>query len=226
VPLHVDAASYPVSFRWADATPILSPGFDRWRDSIASVLEPGQILRLTGLWFRDETPQQGDELALLRATAISELFNGTLPGDRIALASDVGRLSADIKRREFPAYKMEVVFWNDFIRESKDFTLIKFPFDSTDKAWDKSIYAYTFYLKDRLRHNDECVDVYPFGGVNGRQEVSEVLMKWRLEALRKTLINSGLAPFRVRVSQFPFPGRLREPLEDENQNWFVVVCNK
>ncbi len=190
-----DKFQYPISFKWSDPTPVLATRFDTWRDSIVRSLDDDQILLITGLAYRDET---GNSMTLgeRRATAIAQLLEQDIPENRILKFSDIAPLTADVKNRNFPAYRLRTFTRNQYVQERVTCTLIYWPADTITQSGYQTILKYAQRLSVLLAGNDDILHVQLLAG---NLDQSAERASSRTDLLQELLALAGIPPERISL---------------------------
>ncbi|MDX1407301.1 MAG: OmpA family protein [Saprospiraceae bacterium] len=203
----------PVVFRWSEAQPVATPAFEGLKDSLASVLSDGQILEITGLYYRDESPASDDaDLGLARAEAVRDILAGVVPPERMVVKSEVADLSGDVRDRFFSAVRYRARINNEHVQEVDDRALIYFPFNSTKPEFSPEIHTYLDAVADRLAQTDEQVLLTGHTDDEGSNNSNYYLGHWRASAVRDALVEKGLESARITVES---KGEL-EPIAGNN----------
>ncbi len=78
----------PLVFKWADAEPIVRSTFDSLKQGLIDGLGDGQLLEITGNYFKDEAAPEGfTNMGLARAAKVKALFIPPLNADQIVETS-------------------------------------------------------------------------------------------------------------------------------------------
>ena len=220
----------PLSFKWSDPTPILSDHFAQWRDSVIGALGKDQILEITGISYRDETPVETiSDLGTQRAKAIKHVFGAKLPDARMLERADIGEITADIKNKNFLGYRLRALTQNEDILEMGDCTLIYFPFDSNTLVWNTSIDDYITDLHAHLTDTRESVKLLTLADLQNPENSDHHLALWRMHALKDMLISVGIPPDKVRIGEsgeeVP-PECIPEGMKTKVKDWIALIFVK
>jgi hypothetical protein len=212
----------PLTFAWSDPTPLLSPKFDAWRDSIVGSLKSDQLLHVTALVYRDESPG-GDitELSARRARAISRLFEHRLEQERIVADAELGQITADIRNKTFPAYRLGILTQNDNFYETGLCTLVRFPYDSAHQVQASAIDPYIRSIVDLNASKSTILELQTFEKQLNRKTEDMQGSKLRLQALRQTFISYGIPAERIILAA----GEDRVPYHCLPQQWDVAFSD-
>ncbi|MDX1476378.1 MAG: OmpA family protein [Saprospiraceae bacterium] len=203
----------PVVFRWSDAKPVATPAFDGLKDSLAAVLEQGQMLEITGFYYRDETPPDDDrDLGQARAEAVRDILGEVIAPERVVVRSEVAALSGDVRDRFFSAVRYRTLINNEHVQEIDDRALIYFPFNSTKPEFSQEIHAYLDAVAGRLAQTNERVILTGHTDDEGSNNSNYYLGHWRASAVRDALVQKGVEAARITVES---KGEL-EPLAGNN----------
>lgn len=224
------SASLPLSFKWSDPTPVISDDFARWRDSIINSLASDQILEVIGIAYRDEVlpPKNVADLSTQRAQRIAQLFTPNLAVGRIQERNTVGEITADIKDRNFPAYRLHAYIQNDNIREMTACTLVHVADDSMTMARNEVITTYLAKLRDHLSLTGESIGLLTLVEQEATQETNHQLALKRRTLLRDMMIAAGIPTEKVllRTDSQSSSSCLQKDTDGELNAWIAVIAIK
>lgn len=197
-------------FRPGLAEPEVAEGFDRFRDSIVSLVADNQKLQIIGLYGSEESnPTDCENLGLARAHAIRTMFEEAMEDDQLETGAQltVGRSSAVISgdRVRFEVVDQEA----EFVPAS---TLIYFPFASAQRIDDPIVERYLRQLSMRLSESHEPVLITGHTDNTGTAEANMELGMKRAQAIRDYMVSQGVSFGEIRVES---RGE-REPVASNN----------
>lgn len=190
-------ATGPLMFRWSDGSTITGDGWEAKRQQILDGLKDHQILEITGLYRADETNNTTFEnLGIARANETSKLFIPPLDQDNIRL---IGKLTSGEVNKDDPfvsaSFKNLINTAN--IKEIDDKTIIRFPFNSTNKLNDTEVEAYLNDVADRLKNSGERVRLTGFTDNIGSTISNLTLGERRAEIIKQYLLGKGVPADKI-----------------------------
>lgn len=172
--------------------PTLADNFDRFKDSLISLVTIGFQLRITGVYNTNESYDgPSNNLGTCRAEALSTLFG--LTDDQVDIAGQltVGRTVGVGDRYAFDVVKVGDVANNE-AANAIDGALIYFPYNSTNKLDDGDIEAYLNQVASNIKDGGGKVRLVGHTDDKGRAIKNKELGQRRANVIADYLYGQGL----------------------------------
>jgi outer membrane protein OmpA-like peptidoglycan-associated protein len=228
----------PLVFTWSSAEPeTRRPAWPSFRDSLLAKLADGQLLEVTGLYFKDETPPKGfANIGLARASKIKDDILGEvqqLDPEKIVVTSRLANEPANARTGKFvaTAFSLKDKPKQDAVEiiEVDNTITILFPYAKTTKEPDPRVDEYLEKLAKRLSQTDETVAITGHTDATGNEEYNQNLGMERARHIQEILISKGIKKDRITIAS---KGKL-EPVADNSteegsrlNRRVVLVLNK
>ncbi len=187
-----------IMWNWSNSDPQLGEDWESYKNSLISGLKDGEFLEVTGLYRSDETNNTTFEnLGLARANEVKNLLSPPLDASRMQLVS---RLVDDNVDREnlFSAVAFRNFIKSENIDESiPDRTIIRFPFNSTNKLDDAEVEAYLNDVAERVKSSGERVSLTGHTDNVGSNASNYRLGEWRCDVIRDYLLSKGVSASKI-----------------------------
>jgi len=171
--------------------PSLSTDFERFKDSLVTLISEGQQLRITGIYNTDESYDgTSNNLGTCRAEQIEDLFG--LTSDQVSIAGQltVGRTVGVGDRYSFDI--VDIDNQPEPSAEISDAALIYFPYNSTNKLDDNDIEAYLNQVANSIKDNGGKVRLVGHTDDKGREIKNQELGQRRANVIADYLLGRGL----------------------------------
>lgn len=188
-------------FRWSDAEPILGDDWDRYKADLVAGLREGELMEISGLYSNDETNNtSGENLGLARANKVKELLSPPIAADRITVLS---KLVSDGVTRDKPFTSVEYRNYQktSSIDESiPDRTIIRFPFNSTNRLDDSDMESYLDKVATRVIASGESVRLTGHTDNIGSDASNVTLGQRRADFIKNYLVQKGVAAAKIQAT--------------------------
>ncbi len=198
----------PLTFNWANGTPILGSGFKAYRDSIVSGVKDNQILEITGLYSNEEAKPTGfANLGLQRADLARQRMN--LTEDQVRLNSRLVPSNRLDKNNRFESVEFRNMLNSKNVKEEtvvdennniQTKTTIYFPFNSTNKLNDGEVESYLDQVAQRVSKSGEKVRLTGHTDNVGGNGPNQALGTARANVVKNYLVKKGVNPAKVLVN--------------------------
>jgi outer membrane protein OmpA-like peptidoglycan-associated protein len=224
----------PVVFSWSDEDPVTNATFNVYRDSILKAVPAGQLLEISGLYFKDEKSPKGfANMGLARATKLKELFSRYIEPERIVVSSRLVNEPEGVRNSRFEsigfAFKEQPKGDEVEIIEVENQVSIFFPYGKATKAADPKVDEYLGKLSVRLKQTDETVNIIGHTDDSGTPDYNLKLGQARAQHVQNILVGKGISKDRFSLSSKgeSEPVASNDTEEGKRQNRRVVlVLNK
>jgi len=193
----VKNTSGPLMYKWSDGSAITGDGWENRRKSILDGIKDNQKLEITGLYRSDETNStEFENLGLARADAASKLFIPPLSADRIDL---VGKLTTGEVNKDNPfvSASFRNLMNTSSIKETADKTIIRFPFNSTNKLNDRAVENYLTDVAERVKKSGERISLSGHTDAIASTESNLRLGQRRADIIKEYLMSKGVAANKI-----------------------------
>lgn len=187
-----------VMWNWSNSDPQLRDDWESYKNSLISGLKDGEFLEITGLYRSDETNNTTFEnLGLARANEVKDLLSPPLDESRIQLASRLVNDNVD-RNNLFSSVAFRNFIKSENIDESiADRTIIRFPFNSTNKLNDAEVEAYLDDVAKRVKASEERVSLTGHTDNVGSNASNMRLGQWRCDVIRDYLVRNGVSAGKI-----------------------------
>ncbi len=188
----------PLTFNYSDGKAVTGEGWEEYKASLTENWKDGEFLEITGLYRSDETNSSTFEnLGLARANESKSLFSPPVPDDKIMLKSKLVDDNVNQDRR-FASADIRRYVVSDAIDESiPDRTIIRFPFNSTDKLNDSSVETYLDKVAERVKKSGERVSLTGHTDNVDSNAFNNALGQRRADIIKRYLISKGVAANKI-----------------------------
>ncbi len=186
----------PLLFSYNDDKPLTGPGWPAYRDSIAQFASDSTSLEISGWYCTNLTPPETEKIGLRRATKIRMMFMD-IPDNRVIVSTkgmdcDSARMNInDISA----SFSKKIRSAN--IKETKDKTLIYFPFNSTQKLNNSEVESYLNDVATRVIASKEQIVLTGHTDNVGSDESNLALGQSRADIVKNYLIQKGVAADKI-----------------------------
>ena len=207
------AKSEPLTFKWADDTPIVGRTFAAYKKAELQKLRRGETLEITGLYSAQEQIAAGNpapNLGLARAAKTAALFT---PPNRNQLSrpiklmsglvaddnfSEISKKMAPFASVSFGTVATPRTLANDSRLNSP--TVILFPISKVKRHPNPQISAYLRTLAAALNTDKKRVMLTGFADARGSSDMNLRLAEQRAESVKQELIKLGAPADRIEIS--------------------------
>ena len=185
-------------FNWSDGEPVLRDDWDKYKADLIANLPAGQNMEITGLYRSDETNNTSfDNLGLARANKVKSLLSPPIASDRITLQSKLVNDGAD-KNKLFTSVDFRNFRKTASIDQSiPDKTVIRFPFNSTNKLSDAEVETYLKQVAVRVNQSGEQIRLTGHTDDIGSASSNVTLGQRRADIIKNYLVNQGVAASKI-----------------------------
>jgi OmpA-OmpF porin, OOP family len=175
---------------------------DKWparKAEILSQLTDAQKLEITGLYRSDEVNGTTFEnLGLARADAARKLFTD-LPDDRVILSSRLIDGTSD-QANPFESCDFDSRIVTSSIKETEDKTIIRFPFNSTNKLNSSEVENYLNDVAERVKASGETISLVGHTDNVGDDGSNMALGQRRADIVKSYLVSKGVAADKINAT--------------------------
>ncbi len=213
------AKSYPLTFKWADDTPIVGRTFPAYKKAELQKLRRGETLEITGLYSAQEQLAAGNpapNLGLARAAKTAALFappnrnrpsipslrsrpiklmSGLVTDDNF---SEISKKIAPFASVSFATAAMPSPQANDSWLNGP--TVILFPIRKAKRHPNLQISAYLRTLAAALKTDKKRVTLTGFADTRGSSDMNLRLAKQRAESVKQELTKLGAPVDQIEIS--------------------------
>jgi outer membrane protein OmpA-like peptidoglycan-associated protein len=172
---------------------------DKWparKAEILAALKDSQKLEITGLYRSDEVNNTSFEnLGLARADAARKLLT-ELPDDRVILSSRLVDGASD-KTNPFESCDFDYRIVTSTIKETADKTIIRFPFNSTNKLNSTEVEAYLDDVAERVKASGEGISLVGHTDNVGDDASNMALGQRRADIVKAYLVQKGVPADKI-----------------------------
>lgn len=193
-------AAGPICFETNSTQATYGASFERYRDSLASLITEGKRLRITGLYSSSETYDGSFEnLGFHRADAIGKRFGALVAANQIDLASQqqVGRDLGLADRLQIDV--IDAPTTTAAIPQVESKTLIYFPFNSTQKLSSSEIEQYLRRVAERVTASGERISLVGHTDSKGQADANQALGLRRARVIRDYLVQQGVSRDNIQI---------------------------
>lgn len=196
--------SAPLGFLWDSEVAHKGPGFDDFKESIMAGMTDNNILEFVGHYYDGEKAMVGDNeeegmsLGLARAHALRALFP-EIPEDRVRYAArSINKEEDGVRTNYFAAHTFN---WQEAeaseavantVEELDDRIIIRFPFGSAVKEYNKEVDEYLKKLSARVIETNENINLTGHTDNKGSNEDNMKLGQDRADGIKSILVKSGV----------------------------------
>lgn len=202
----------PLLFSNSSGTTILGSSWPLFRDSIIQSLNPNKRLEITGHYRASEKNNSTyDNLGLARANETAKHFYDYLSKDKLRLLSLLDDNDASVDST-FESVTFRALINSKNIKQMEDYTLIYFPFNSTDKLNNEEVEKYLEEIAIHASLNNERIRL-----IGHTDDVGEVSSNYNLglkraNIIKEYLIRKGVVPNKILT----YSKGERNPLADND----------
>ncbi|MDZ4708493.1 MAG: OmpA family protein [Saprospiraceae bacterium] len=197
----VDITPGCILFKWGQSDPITRPCFNAWRDSIAGQLKEGQMLEMIGEYFdRENQVMASGNVGLLRALKTKKLFQGVMNETLLKIRSNSVPERDSVEHRLFQSLRVQVIFYNELIKEMDEKTLIYFAYGTEDQIHNQWLESYTDHLVAMLKNTRHELQLVGHTDDDATAESNQKLGLQRAELVKYLLVSKGLKASRIKTS--------------------------
>ncbi|MEZ4955702.1 MAG: OmpA family protein [Saprospiraceae bacterium] len=195
----------PLVFKWADDTPITRSSFEAFKKGQLDGLGEGQLLEITGCYYKDEaTPEGFSNMGLARAAKIKALFIPPLTAEQIVENSKLidpepdgiradTLFEAALFRYRTPT-KDPVV---ECIVENNNSLTVLFPYGKAQREVDTKIEECLQNLIEAMKQTDDNALIVGHTDDAGSDRFNFGLGMRRAEHIKGILVKNGIAGSRI-----------------------------
>ena len=197
-PAAVEEKYGPLTFNYSDGKAVTGEGWEDYKASLTENWKEGEYLEITGLYRSDETNSSTFEnLGLSRANETKSLFSPPVSDDFIVLKSKLVDDNVN-KDKRFASADIRRYVVSDAIDESiPDKTIIRFPFNSTDKLNDSGVESYLNKVADRVKKSGERVSLTGHTDNVDSNAFNNALGQRRADIIKRYLISRGVPANKI-----------------------------
>jgi len=225
----VDTSDHrPIVFEWDEIEPIIRSTFDVFKDTaIVQQLPDDKDLELEGLYFEGEPlPKKYNNIGEGRAEKIKAILQEYIPADRIKVSSKQVSEVAGARDKLFEAMNFNFIEQSNVkITQTKEGTVIQFPFGLAVKDVDPALDKYFDMVAQRLKKTTEQVAITGHTDDKGGEATNLRLGQERADYIKSILTSKGIDVNRLLVTSKgeSTPIADNETEEGRDQNRRVVV---
>ena len=189
----------PILFDYKGNTAHLGDGWANYKESLLGRLKGDDKMEITGYYTSGETPPTGfANMGLARADAARKALG--LSEDRTSLRGVLSAKEVDQENR-FRGVDFKTISSKPAsIEEVDDKTIIRFPYNSTDKLSDSTVENYLDKVAKRVKASGERVRLTGHTDSDGDANYNLSLGKKRAEIIKRYLIGKGVAANKILTS--------------------------
>ncbi len=195
-------------FKWGDAEPTVQASFDGLKQSQIEKLGAGQLLEITGCYYKEEgIPEGFSNMGLARAAKIKALFIPPLTAEQVVENSKLVEPEPDGMRADtlFEAIlfryrtptKDPVV---ECVVENNNSLTILFPYGKAHREVDKKIEECMQSLIDALKQTQDNVRIVGHTDDAGPDEFNMGLGQRRADHIKSILVKKGIDSKRIETA--------------------------
>lgn len=202
----------PLGFLWDSEVAHKGPGFQAFKDSILAGMTDNNILEFVGYYYEGEKAMVGDNeeestsLGLARAQALQALF-AEVPEDRTTYAArSIDKEDEGVRTNYFAAHAFN---WQEAeeskavantVEELDDRIIIRFPFGSAVKEYNKEVDEYLKKLSARVIETNENITLTGHTDNKGSNEDNLKLGQDRADGIKAILVKDGVDAALITTS--------------------------
>jgi OmpA-OmpF porin, OOP family len=176
---------------------------DKWparKAEILSQLRDSQMLKITGLYRDDETNNTSFEnLGIARADAASKLLVTEEQSLKVILSSKLVDGATD-QSNPFEACEFDYLTVSSNIVETEDKTIIRFPFNSTNKLNSSEVENYLNDVAERVKASGETISLVGHTDNVGDDGSNMALGQRRADIVKSYLVSKGVAADKINAT--------------------------
>jgi len=195
----------PLGFKWTDSTPYTTEDFADFKKDLLSKQNEDNILEITGFYYEEEPkPEGADNLGFARAELVKGLLADGLDPERIQIRARVQDEKDGVRTQYFKGAsfrwievekKDEVVAVDAF----PDRTIIRFPFNSTQRIRNPEIEKYLKEVAVRVKESGEQIRLTGHTDNIAEDDYNLELGRKRAEAIKQVLVSNGVPGTQISV---------------------------
>jgi outer membrane protein OmpA-like peptidoglycan-associated protein len=197
----------PIVFSWQNAQPETRPTWKAYRESLLANLTEGNLLEITGLYFKDEkSPEEFPNMGIARAAKVKELLMQEVPTlnpEWLTVTSRLMDETSDSRTKRFEAasFSTKEKPKEDAVEivEVDNTITILFPYAKSTKEPDPRVDDYLEKLASRLSKTDETVAITGHTDDAGAIAFNQQLGLERAKHIRDILVSKGIAKDRLSI---------------------------
>ena len=209
-PADTALSRYAIDTQWGAADVFTNEGYEALRDRLATELEAGKRLVITGLYYESEPAPEGfANMGFARAQKVADLLAGLIPADQLKPMARALTDTDNMKEGYFSAVSFG---WEDIpevtaeqeeekveVVELDDRIVIRFPYNSAIKEADPAVDEYLDKLAQRLGQTEERVSLVGHTDSTGTTYGHMTLGRRRSKFIRDLLITKGVDASRITM---------------------------
>lgn len=190
----------PILFDYKSSKAQLGSGWANYKESLLGRLKGDDKMEITGYYTKDEsTPAGFNNMGEARADAARIALG--LDKERALLKGVVSAKEVD-KENKFEGVNFKTISAKPSSIEETidDKTIIRFPYNSTNKLSDATVEAYLDKVAVRVKNSGERVRLVGFTDSDGSSEYNLSLGKKRAEIIKSYLVGKGVSSSKILTS--------------------------
>ena len=194
------AVEGPILFDYKSNKALLGDNWSSYKQSLLDRLKGDDKMEITGYYTKDETTPNGfQNMGEARADAARIALG--LDKNRTLLRGVVSDKEVD-KENKFQGLNFKPISAKPASIEETvdDKTIIRFPYNSTDKLSDSAVESYLNKVADRVKKSGERVQLTGFTDSDGNADYNISLGKKRAEIIKSYLVGRGVASNKIITS--------------------------
>ena len=194
----------PILFNWSKCTPVTTPRFPAYRDSLIALAGKSRRLQIWGQHFTGESQSRdclGIDLGMARAQNIKNLFASHIDPARIQLGSKrVKNVSSEQKSSLFKSAYFDWVTHNKSVKEIDNKALIYFKYSTSQKLSNKDIDNYLSDVAAQVKKSGERITLVGHTDSDGGSASNIKLGQRRADAIKQILVSKGVSANKIVTS--------------------------
>lgn len=189
----------PIDFVQGRVDAFTNLGFEGYRKRILEGNKDGQVLEITGNYYKNEsTPKGFDNLGFARAAAIRDLFQSDVSKEKIILKAK--RIDKNAPNTSFKGHEYRwVAAQASDVEEVNGCTFIRFAFNSTEGKLNEMISQRLDKMANRIRATGEKIIITGHTDNIGTTERNTELGLQRAEDIQVELLNRRVIPTQIKI---------------------------
>ena len=189
--------SFPLAFKWGEATPLPGADFEKWKSGMISDSTAGKMLMITGKYFDAE---QNNELGKLRAQQIKRLFADLIDTNRIYISSEA---LPNLRGQNEDLFEGASFAWfvpeKSIVERFGNKILVYFPYKSNQKIDDPEVDKLLDELATEIKDSNHRIELIGHTDDIGSKAYNMGLGNQRAIAIQQLLVSQGLNIQRISV---------------------------
>ena len=190
----------PLTFNWSDQKPITSEGWTDYKTQLLNNLSETDRLQINGRYFSNESNNTTYEnLGLARAAAARKLF-AELEDGRIVLTAEMIDNEGVPGDKGFESVGFRTLITTKEIVETANSTVIRFPYNSTNKLNSMAVEQYLDKVAERVKASGEKIMLVGHTDNTDSESYNLRLGQRRADVIKDYLVARGVDAMKITAT--------------------------